>query len=149
MAQFCDHKFCRTCGCNLIIFPENPLCPSHGISSDVRDAYRHRSSIDLTKSTSKARGATDFSTLKGEKDRGRRESKNDKKGDTASECPICHSEMDKARIHYGGISCYSCRAFFRRSTQKDLIRCKFGRSCYIDLKQRKTCPSCRYERCLR
>ena len=31
-----------------------------------------------------------------------------------SECPIC-SEVCVNHLHYGGISCYSCKAFFRRS----------------------------------
>ena len=30
------------------------------------------------------------------------------------ECPIC-SEVCVNHLHYGGISCYSCKAFFRRS----------------------------------
>jgi len=33
-------------------------------------------------------------------------------------CPICkHKSSDKHCFHYGGISCYSCRAFFRRAHQ--------------------------------
>ena len=31
-----------------------------------------------------------------------------------SECPIC-SEVCVNHLHYGGICCYSCKAFFRRS----------------------------------
>lgn len=65
-------------------------------------------------------------------------------------CLACHVEMPKARVHYGGISCYSCRAFFRRTTQRDdLVRCKFDRKCKIEHQERKSCPPCRYEKCLR
>ena len=28
-------------------------------------------------------------------------------------CGICELPTPKARVHYGGVSCYSCRAFFR------------------------------------
>jgi len=65
-------------------------------------------------------------------------------------CLVCCVEMPKARVHYGGISCYSCRAFFRRTTQRDdLVRCKFDRKCKIEHQERKSCPPCRYEKCLR
>jgi len=67
-----------------------------------------------------------------------------------SNCLVCNAEMPKARIHYGGISCYCCRAFFRRTTQKDNLRkCKFERKCNIENQERKCCPPCRYEKCLR
>ena len=33
------------------------------------------------------------------------------------ECPIC-SEVAIDHLHYGGIGCYSCKAFFRRSVVK-------------------------------
>ncbi len=33
-------------------------------------------------------------------------------------CPVCgYQTNDKHCFHYGGISCYSCRAFFRRAHQ--------------------------------
>lgn len=65
-------------------------------------------------------------------------------------CLVCYVDMPKVRVHYGGISCYSCRAFFRRTTQKDdLVRCKFDRKCKVEHQERKSCPPCRYEKCLR
>ena len=30
------------------------------------------------------------------------------------ECHACGEMTPKRRIHYGGITCYSCRSFFRR-----------------------------------
>ena len=42
------------------------------------------------------------------------------------QCAVCHVAMEKTRVHYGGVSCYSCRAFFRRTTQREeLAKCKF------------------------
>ena len=67
-----------------------------------------------------------------------------------SQCAVCHVHMEKARVHYGGVSCYSCRAFFRRTTQRDeLAKCKFDGKCNVDHQERKSCPPCRYDRCLR
>jgi len=64
------------------------------------------------------------------------------------ECEVCHLPMDRERIHYGGLSCYSCRAFFRRKTQKnDLTSCKLKQECKISYIERKSCPPCRYEKC--
>ena len=32
-------------------------------------------------------------------------------------CAVCGEAMDKTRVHYGGVSCSSCRAFFRRESK--------------------------------
>ena len=67
-----------------------------------------------------------------------------------SHCGVCSVEMPKARTHYGGLSCYSCRAFFRRMTQREeLARCRFAGRCTIELADRRSCPPCRYNSCLR
>jgi hypothetical protein len=34
-------------------------------------------------------------------------------GKTSATCGVCELPTPKARVHYGGVSCYSCRAFFR------------------------------------
>ena len=45
-------------------------------------------------------------------------------------CPICGDEAPAGEVHhphYGGICCYSCRAFFRRANQKSKapdLKCK-------------------------
>merc|ERR1712025_1168582 len=66
-----------------------------------------------------------------------------------AECLVCHQETPKARVHYGGVSCYSCRAFFSRNTQRaDLPLCKGEGSCNVTHKERKQCAACRYQKCL-
>jgi len=34
-------------------------------------------------------------------------------GNHGATCNVCKLPTPKTRIHYGGVSCYSCRAFFR------------------------------------
>ena len=69
------------------------------------------------------------------------------------ECHVCHEEIAKPRNHYGGISCFSCRAFFRRRTQKENIECcEFERDCNIQRVKggrSRSCGACRYNKCLR
>jgi len=67
-----------------------------------------------------------------------------------AECSVCSQPLAKSRVHYGGVTCYSCRAFFRRNTQKNCRNgCKFEEKCEINYKDRKACAHCRYEKCIR
>jgi len=66
-----------------------------------------------------------------------------------AECSVCHQPIPKDRVHYGGVTCYSCRAFFRRNTQRDeLPQCKAEQSCSITYIDRKQCSACRYFKCI-
>ena len=57
-----------------------------------------------------------------------------------SQCAVCSTEMTKARKHYGGLSCYSCRAFFRRMTHRDrLAHCRSEFSTLIGRAQTWLC----------
>ena len=65
----------------------------------------------------------------------------------------CHVCGDKAiaHLHYGGICCYSCKAFFRRAVQsgKDkMYKCKRDSDCEVSVNTRKGCQRCRLEKCL-
>lgn len=70
------------------------------------------------------------------------------------QCPICREKAFKNHLNYGAISCYSCRAFFRRthndSEAPPKFKCKSGKnSCDIVGKvQRRCCKACRYRACL-
>ena len=49
------------------------------------------------------------------------------------ECHVCHVSMEQEHIHYGGVSCFSCRQFFRRTTHKpNMKKCKFKVNRYND-----------------
>lgn len=66
-------------------------------------------------------------------------------------CGVC-GDLAVAHMHYGGVCCYSCKAFFRRATQtgKDKkYRCKASRSCDVTNTNRRSCQFCRFNKCLR
>jgi len=65
-------------------------------------------------------------------------------------CKVCGEPAAK-HIHYGAVSCFSCRAFFRRSIQNNTAQsyvCRRNKDCSVNLKTRRNCQYCRYECCL-
>ena len=65
-------------------------------------------------------------------------------------CKVC-GEAAARHIHYGATTCFSCRAFFRRSIQNQSTKqyiCRKGGNCMINLKTRKNCQKCRFDKCL-
>ena len=66
------------------------------------------------------------------------------------ECLVCLQATPKTRVHYGGVSCYSCRAFFRRNTRSGKTKkCKIDQDCAVSYMEHKQCTPCRYQKCLR
>uniref|UniRef100_T1JF90 Nuclear receptor domain-containing protein n=1 Tax=Strigamia maritima TaxID=126957 RepID=T1JF90_STRMM len=70
-------------------------------------------------------------------------------GKMAKICGVCG---DKAKsFHFGGMSCDSCKAFFRRSVQNDVYKhfhCPHNGQCQVSMSSRKSCQFCRFEKCL-
>jgi len=65
-------------------------------------------------------------------------------------CNVC-GEAAAKHVHYGATTCFSCRAFFRRSIQNQSTKqyiCRKGGNCVINLKTRKNCQKCRFDKCL-
>lgn len=67
-------------------------------------------------------------------------------------CRICGDTAVK-HVHYGGHCCFSCKAFFRRAVNwqnknNRTFQCKFENKCEITIKNRKTCQSCRFQKCM-
>lgn len=63
-------------------------------------------------------------------------------------CGVC-GDIAKS-YHFGGLSCDSCKAFFRRSVQNDNylhFQCCHRGLCVISLSNRKSCQYCRMKRC--
>ncbi|KAA0190292.1 hypothetical protein HAZT_HAZT009146 [Hyalella azteca] len=53
-------------------------------------------------------------------------------------------------MHFGGLCCDSCKAFFRRSVQSDGFRnfkCSGDKRCSISIASRKFCKLCRFNKC--
>ena len=62
-------------------------------------------------------------------------------------CHVC-GDTANDHIHYGGIVCYSCKAFFRRKTTHDKnLKCKLKENCVINVENRKKCKACRLKKC--
>ena len=66
-----------------------------------------------------------------------------------SVCQVCGDQAPE-HIHYGSVSCFSCRAFFRRSVSKShMYVCPGNKQCSIVVTTRKNCQYCRYQACLK
>ncbi|XP_055946226.1 thyroid hormone receptor beta-like isoform X2 [Argiope bruennichi] len=65
---------------------------------------------------------------------------------------VCGACGDRAKsYHFGGISCDSCKAFFRRSVQNEAFKnfhCPYEGKCEITITSRKCCQYCRFQKCL-
>ena len=71
-------------------------------------------------------------------------------------CQVCGEVILKYKgLHYGGLTCYSCRAFFRRchsAERKEPFvppNCKNEGTCEVSVKSRRKCAKCRYDLCLK
>ena len=61
------------------------------------------------------------------------------------ECPVC-GEVTMDVVHYGGLACTSCRAFFRRTVvvhRGPRRPCRWQGSCHLRRQRRNNCPACR------
>ena len=56
-------------------------------------------------------------------------------------CHCCGVETEKTRLHYGGITCYPCRSFFRRATvSKRKKKCKKDGNCEVSIIEHNDLP---------
>ncbi|XP_023340074.1 uncharacterized protein LOC111710243 [Eurytemora carolleeae] len=67
------------------------------------------------------------------------------------DCPVC-KDVAIAHFHYGGMCCYSCKAFFRRvvnTSKANKYKCRNGSNlCDVSLGNRRSCQACRYRKCV-
>ena len=68
-----------------------------------------------------------------------------------SRCSVCGDKATKLRYsHYGAVSCFPCRAFFRRAIEKgQTYSCQREDTCEITIQSRKKCAACRFAKCLK
>merc|ERR1719317_224175 len=63
-------------------------------------------------------------------------------------CSVCGATAP-SHSHYGALSCFPCRSFFRRGIQFTYMCVMGGNSCMVDMVTRKSCPKCRFDKCLK
>ena len=68
-------------------------------------------------------------------------------------CRVCQNPKASSHSYYGATSiCPSCRGFFMRSVQSQIYKafqkCPPISNCVIESKSRKSCKSCRFQKCL-
>merc|ERR1711892_633086 len=72
-----------------------------------------------------------------------------KKGSAMTSCCSVCSAPSASHLHYGAVSCYSCRAFFRRGLHKPYCCVEGTGDCRIDWTSRRSCQWCRFDKCLK
>ncbi|BFZ05222.1 hypothetical protein BsWGS_08261 [Bradybaena similaris] len=83
--------------------------------------------------------------------RGKKRPPEERTSNVAGPLPPCRVCGDQAAgFHYGANTCEACKGFFRRSLVRDgQYECiGTGDNCLIDVSRRKSCPKCRYLKCL-
>jgi len=89
-----------------------------------------------------------------EEEEGAQDNKDDKKRrkpvNLCIKCPVCGGPAPD-HLHFGGQCCYSCRAFFRRTSQRPIssFRCRGGKGDCVVSSGSKSCIPCRLTKCLK
>ncbi|TRY67697.1 hypothetical protein TCAL_05377 [Tigriopus californicus] len=66
-------------------------------------------------------------------------------------CSVCQGPTESYHLNYGVSSCFSCRAFFRRSVQDDKyesFKCKRKSHCDVTKTGGQKCKKCRFDQCI-
>lgn len=66
---------------------------------------------------------------------------------STSICCVCNDEASGR--HYGSVTCFGCKGFFRRTVRANKVyACRYDKQCQIDKVGRNVCRSCRFRKCL-
>ena len=65
-------------------------------------------------------------------------------------CKICGEKCNDHQHFGASMCCYSCKAFFRRTIKGNVTYppCQMGGNCQINSKNRSSCQTCRYLKCV-
>ena len=122
----------------------------------VHSEFVIQSMVDQQRQQMMMRPQTSSSRVAGPVDKKRSSQKSEEKKkpyhyvETTESCRICREPATK-HMHYGAITCFSCKAFFRRAIQNDVSHdfiCRGDNNCEIGVQSRKHCQKCRFKRCL-
>ncbi|PAV80535.1 hypothetical protein WR25_11388 [Diploscapter pachys] len=63
------------------------------------------------------------------------------------QCRVCGD--GNAKMHYGVITCFGCKGFFRRTLKRPAeYSCRHNGTCVVDRHERNSCRYCRFQKCL-
>ncbi|CAJ0567897.1 unnamed protein product, partial [Mesorhabditis spiculigera] len=62
-------------------------------------------------------------------------------------CRVCGDSS--AKMHYGVLTCFGCKGFFRRALKRPTeYQCRHNGTCVVDRQERNSCRYCRFKKCL-
>ncbi|CAI4232872.1 unnamed protein product [Auanema sp. JU1783] len=62
-------------------------------------------------------------------------------------CRVCGD--GNAKTHYGVVTCFGCKGFFRRTLKRPSeYQCRYNGNCVVDRHERNSCRYCRYKKCI-
>ncbi|CAD6196609.1 unnamed protein product [Caenorhabditis auriculariae] len=62
-------------------------------------------------------------------------------------CRVCGD--GNAKTHYGVVTCFGCKGFFRRTLKRPTeYQCRHNGTCVVDRHERNSCRYCRFKRCI-
>ena len=65
-----------------------------------------------------------------------------------SRCEVCNDCA--TGYHFNALTCEGCKGFFRRTIKaQKIFSCAFNNQCKIEKGNRRQCPACRLEKCLK
>ncbi len=138
--------------------PENSFPYSPNVTHQMNSANTHMTQIHLNNVADKmlaAAAAANFvmaNNITQQQQNQQQQQQPQQENHQQTDDTKCHACGDKSTgSHFGGISCESCKAFFRRSVQRNRweeYKCSYSGECKMNTSTRKICQYCRYKRCL-
>ncbi|CAB3404604.1 unnamed protein product [Caenorhabditis bovis] len=66
---------------------------------------------------------------------------------SSESCKVCGD--GNAKTHYGVVTCFGCKGFFRRTLKRPTeYTCRHNGNCVVDRHERNSCRYCRFKKCI-